>query len=89
VFNDAFKELGEIETKYEHTLKIVSDEITVSIKVNDEKLKEIKNVTDGVETEIVATIKAARGKVTNVVKMQDKKPAKLPASAPVQIMQQV
>ena len=37
-------------------------------------MAEIKNVTSGAEVEIVATIKAAREKVTSVVKVQGKKP---------------
>jgi hypothetical protein len=46
-------------------------------------MTEVKNVTAAVETEIVATIKAARVKVTNVVKTQEKKPVNVPAPAPL------
>ncbi len=37
-------------------------------------MAEIKNVTSGAEVDIVATIKAARDKVTSVLKAQEKKP---------------
>ncbi len=39
----------------------------------------LKNVTSGAEVDIVATIKAARDKVTSVVKAQEKKPVDIDA----------
>jgi hypothetical protein len=46
-------------------------------------MAEVKNVTAGVEVEIVAKIKAARDKMTSVVKAKDKKPAEV--VAPIQV----
>ncbi len=48
-------------------------------------MAEVKNATAGVEVEIFATIKAARDKVTSVVKAQEKKPVDV--AAPVQMQQ--
>ena len=54
------------------------------MQATESKMAEIKNVTSGAEVEIVATIKAARDKVTSVVQAQEKKPADDVAPIPEQ-----